>query len=272
VEVPESSVGEGLETVDVPQQTRWQQRGNKVDGDDQTGVEGLEAFSSHPNLSKQWNFFRGVLNLREDFPHKNLMVRVGSNLSSNDQPSRNREQIPHRVLYLSDALHDIISDPRNRDLKLINVGLPVLLSGKPTMYGLHYRLAQEGVPSFFPYIRSRVVTIGIEDFRVLLMEGDPFLSKLSVQSQQSLRFLEPGPCVFQFRDNTTVEMGDVVIAGFRGQNSARIQMKDTEKALMFQLFVGDEPSDNEKDDKNIKDGGNDKMDIVTDDKEKNDHF
>jgi len=152
---------------------------------------------------------------------------------------------------MSDALHDIVSDPRNRTLKLINVGLPVLLAGKPTMYGLNYRLAQEAIPSFLPYIRSRIIPIGIEDFRVLLNEGDPFISKFTEPSQEILRPLEPGPCVFQFRDDTGAQMGNVVVAGFRGQNSARIQMKDTEKALMLQLFGGEQEPKDKPDDEDL---------------------
>lgn len=49
----------GMEEKPKPAQkpTRWQQRGKK-DDDDETGVEGLEPFATHPTFSKQWNMIR----------------------------------------------------------------------------------------------------------------------------------------------------------------------------------------------------------------------
>jgi hypothetical protein len=56
--------------------------------------------------------------MHEDFHHQNLMVRVGSNAAQNEKPQSGREQIPRNVIYVCDALRDIVGDRRNRDLKV----------------------------------------------------------------------------------------------------------------------------------------------------------
>lgn len=48
---------------------------------------------------------------------------------------------------------------------------------------------------------------------------------------------EPGPCVFHFNDATRDDLKDVICAGFRGQSTVKLQMKENEKTLYFQLFV-----------------------------------
>jgi len=176
--------------------------------------------------------------MTEDFPHRNLMVRVGSNAGQNEKPLKNREQVPHRDLCMSDAVHDIVVDPRNQFLKLINVGLPVLMNQKPTMFGLQYRLAQEGIPSFYPFIRSRAIEISLEDLKLLLSEGEPFTSKLGVSTQEKLRPVEPGPCLFVYKDSSNAAaVSELVCSGNRSSSSVRVQMKDSEKKLLHQLFV-----------------------------------
>lgn len=40
---------------------------------------------------------------------------------------------------------------------------------------------------FYSFIRSRVIRVGIEDFKVLLVEGEPFTSKLSTAAQELIR-------------------------------------------------------------------------------------
>jgi len=76
---------------------------------------------------------------------------------------------------------------------------------KPTIFGLQYRLAQEAIPSFLPcallpsflvspssyvvirYIKSRIVELPLNDFKVVLAEHDPYTSKLSQAAQDLLR-------------------------------------------------------------------------------------
>jgi len=80
---------------------------------------------------------------------------------------------------------------------------------------------------------------------VLLSEGDPFIGKLTKASQDTLRPLEPGPCVFRFSDPTRAGLADFVCAGYRSQSTVRVQMKDAEKVLLHQLFVGPQTKEKE---------------------------
>jgi len=119
------------------------------------------------------------------------------------------------------------------------------MTQKPTMFGLQYRLSQEAVPSFYPFLgKSRVVAVGLDDLQILLTEGDPYLTKLSSDFQDRIRSLEPGPCIFVYKDASVPSgLGELVLSGNRNQSSVRVQMKDNEKKLLYQLFVGESVTD-----------------------------
>jgi len=114
----------------------------------------------------------------------------------------------------------------------------VLMTQKPTMFGLQYRMAQEALPSFYPFIRSRIVELSLSDLKVVLCEGDPYLSKLSIEAQDRFRPLEPGPCVLVSKDTTIgSKLSELVCSANRGQSSVKVLMKDAEKKLLINLFV-----------------------------------
>jgi len=64
------------------------------------------------------------------FPHENLMVRIGKNADTNEKPAKNREQYPHRVLYMSSAVRDIVVDPRNQNIKVPYYAQSTITSSK----------------------------------------------------------------------------------------------------------------------------------------------
>ncbi|KAM8966633.1 RNA cytosine C(5)-methyltransferase NSUN2 [Pelodytes ibericus] len=149
--------------------------------------------------------------LDQSFPKKNLLTRT--------------QEGKKRQLYMvSKELRNVLLH-NSEKMKVINTGIKVLCRNNDgEQYGCAYRLAQEGIYSLYPFINSRIVTVSVEDIKILLTQENPFLSKFSSETQKQTKDLVMGSIVLKYDPDPlkpeTLQC-PIVLCGWRGKTSIR---------------------------------------------------
>uniref|UniRef100_A0A8C5WEV4 tRNA (cytosine(34)-C(5))-methyltransferase n=1 Tax=Leptobrachium leishanense TaxID=445787 RepID=A0A8C5WEV4_9ANUR len=149
--------------------------------------------------------------LEESFPKKNLLTRT--------------QEGKKRQLYMvSKELRNVLLH-NSEKMKVINTGIKVLCRNNDgEQYGCAYRLAQEGIYSLYPFIKSRIVTVTVDDIIILLTQENPFLSKFSRETQKQAEVLVMGSIVLKYEPDPlkpdTLQC-PIVLCGWRGKTSVR---------------------------------------------------
>ncbi|XP_021415802.1 RNA cytosine C(5)-methyltransferase NSUN2 [Oncorhynchus mykiss] len=60
------------------------------------------------------------------------------------------------------------------------------------------------VSTLFPYIRSRMIIISVEDIKILLTQENPYLNKLEDDAHQQAKKIEMGSIVLKYRPDSSV--------------------------------------------------------------------
>uniref|UniRef100_A0A8C8MA41 SAM-dependent MTase RsmB/NOP-type domain-containing protein n=1 Tax=Oncorhynchus tshawytscha TaxID=74940 RepID=A0A8C8MA41_ONCTS len=106
-------------------------------------------------------------------------------------------------------------------LQVINTEVYVWsLNSDKEQFGCAFRLAQEGIYTLFPYIRSRMITISVEDIQILLTQENPYLNKLEDDAHQQAKKIEMGSIVLKYR-NPDCPQCPIELCGWRGKTSIR---------------------------------------------------
>ncbi|KAK5616959.1 tRNA (cytosine(34)-C(5))-methyltransferase [Crenichthys baileyi] len=91
-------------------------------------------------------------------------------------------------------------------------------------FGCAFRLAQEGIYTLQPYIRSRIVRVSVEDTKVLLTQENPFLSKLEDDAHAQAKQMGMGSIVLKYipnPNNPSEPQCPIQLCGWRGKTSIR---------------------------------------------------
>eukprot|EP00063_Salmo_salar_P023177 XP_013998012.1 PREDICTED: tRNA (cytosine(34)-C(5))-methyltransferase [Salmo salar] len=108
-------------------------------------------------------------------------------------------------------------------------------------FGCAFRLAQEGIYTLFHYIRSRMITISVEDIKILLTQENPYLNKLEDDAHQQAKKIEMGSIVLKYRPDSSNPDGPqcpIELCGWRGKTSIRAFVPRNERFhyLSFEVF------------------------------------
>uniref|UniRef100_A0A669BRA3 tRNA (cytosine(34)-C(5))-methyltransferase n=1 Tax=Oreochromis niloticus TaxID=8128 RepID=A0A669BRA3_ORENI len=166
--------------------------------------------------------------LSPDFPKLNVLTRTHEGKKRN-------------LYMVSKELRNVLLNNSER-MKVINTGVKVWSrNSEGEEFGCAFRLAQEGIYTLQPYIRSRIIRVSVEDIKVLLTQENPYLSKLEDEANPG----EP-QCPIQ-------------LCGWRGKTSIRAFVPRNERfhylrMLGVEVFrdkqgLGQKRSDGEKDGK-----------------------
>ncbi|KAM4705052.1 RNA cytosine C(5)-methyltransferase NSUN2 [Rhinophrynus dorsalis] len=174
--------------------------------------------------------------LDPSFPKKNLLTRT--------------QEGKKRQLYMvSKELRNVLLH-NSEKMKVINTGIKVLCRNNDgEQYGCAYRLAQEGIYTLYPFISSRIVTVSLEDIKVLLTQENPFLSKFSSETQKQTKDLDMGSIVLKYvpdpQKPDTLQCS-IVLCGWRGKTSIRSFVPKNER-LHYLRMMGVEVFKEKKD-------------------------
>ncbi|NXO00762.1 NSUN2 methyltransferase, partial [Rhinopomastus cyanomelas] len=112
--------------------------------------------------------------LDPSFPKMNLLTRT--------QEGKKRQ-----LYVVSKEIKNVLLN-NSEKMKVINTGIRVWSHNSDgEQFGCAFRLAQEGICTLYPFINARIVSVCIEDVKILLTQENPFLSKFSSDTQKKVK-------------------------------------------------------------------------------------
>ncbi|KAM3858634.1 RNA cytosine C(5)-methyltransferase NSUN2 [Diretmus argenteus] len=149
--------------------------------------------------------------LSPDFPKLNVLTRT-------------HEGKKRHLYMVSKELRNVLLHNSER-MKVINTGVKVWSRNSDgEEFGCAFRLAQEGIYTLNPYIRSRMITVSVEDIKVLLTQENPFISKLEDSAHAQAKKMGMGSIVLRYQpnpDNPAEPQCSIELCGWRGKTSIR---------------------------------------------------
>ncbi|KAJ7991702.1 hypothetical protein DPEC_G00286620 [Dallia pectoralis] len=158
------------------------------------------------------------------FPPIQNFYDLSPNFPKTNVLTRTHEGKKRNLYIVSKELRNVMLNNSER-MKVINTGVKVLSRNSDgEEFGCAFRLAQEGIYTLFPYIRSRLITISVEDIKVLLTQENPYLSKLEDDSHQQAKKIGMGSIVLRYQPDKSNPDGPqcpIELCGWRGKTSIR---------------------------------------------------
>ncbi|KAM3596512.1 uncharacterized protein V6R79_015890 [Siganus canaliculatus] len=150
-------------------------------------------------------------NLSPNFPKLNVLTRT-------------HEGKKRHLYMVSKELRNVLLNNSER-MKVINTGVKVWSRNSDgEEFGCAFRLAQEGIYTLQPYIRSRIIRVSVEDIKVLLTQENPFLSKLEDDAHAQAKKIDMGSIVLKYipnPNNPAEPQCPIQLCGWRGKTSIR---------------------------------------------------
>uniref|UniRef100_A0A8D0AH47 tRNA (cytosine(34)-C(5))-methyltransferase n=1 Tax=Sander lucioperca TaxID=283035 RepID=A0A8D0AH47_SANLU len=145
-----------------------------------------------------------------------------------------------RHLYMvSKELRNVLINNSER-MKVINTGVKVWSRNSDgEEFGCAFRLAQEGIYTLQPYIRSRIIRVSVEDIKVLLTQENPFLSKLEDDAHAQAKKMVMGSIVLKYipnPNNPAEPQCPIQLCGWRGKTSIRAFVPRNERFHYLRLL------------------------------------
>ncbi|KAI5621649.1 tRNA (cytosine(34)-C(5))-methyltransferase isoform X1 [Silurus asotus] len=157
--------------------------------------------------------------LSPDFPKLNVLTRT-------------HEGKKRHLYMVSKELRNVLLN-NSEKMKVINTGVKVWSRNNDgEQFGCAFRLAQEGIYTVCPYIRARVITISMEDVKVLLTEENPFFSRLGDDAHAQAKKLEMGSIVLRYEPDSndpSAPQCPIDLCGWRGKTSIRAFVSRNER-------------------------------------------
>uniref|UniRef100_A0AAX7SZ64 tRNA (cytosine(34)-C(5))-methyltransferase n=1 Tax=Astatotilapia calliptera TaxID=8154 RepID=A0AAX7SZ64_ASTCA len=194
-------------------------------------------------------YSKSFYDLSPDFPKLNVLTRTHEGKKRN-------------LYMVSKELRNVLLNNSER-MKVINTGVKVWSrNSEGEEFGCAFRLAQEGIYTLQPYIRSRIIRVSVEDIKVLLTQENPYLSKLEDEAHAQAQKIGMGSIVLKYipnPNNPGEPQCPIQLCGWRGKTSIRAFVPRNERfhylrMLGVEVFrdkqgLGQKRSDGEKDGK-----------------------
>uniref|UniRef100_A0A8P4GGQ9 tRNA (cytosine(34)-C(5))-methyltransferase n=1 Tax=Dicentrarchus labrax TaxID=13489 RepID=A0A8P4GGQ9_DICLA len=162
--------------------------------------------------------------LSPDFPKLNVLTRT-------------HEGKKRHLYMVSKELRNVLLNNSER-MKVINTGVKVWSRNSDgEEFGCAFRLAQEGIYTLQPYIRSRIIRVSVEDIKVLLTQENPFLSKLEDDAHAQAKKM--GTIVLKYIPNPNAPAEPqcpIQLCGWRGKTSIRAFVPRNERFHYLRLL------------------------------------
>ncbi|XP_037655082.1 RNA cytosine C(5)-methyltransferase NSUN2 isoform X2 [Choloepus didactylus] len=157
--------------------------------------------------------------LDPSFPKMNLLTRT-------------TEGKKRQLYMVSKELRNVLLNNSER-MKVINTGIKVWCrNNSGEEFDCAFRLAQEGIYTLYPFINSRIITVSMEDVKILLTQENPFFRKLSSETYNQAKDLGKGSIVLKYEPDSrkpdTLQC-PIVLCGWRGKASIRAFVPKNER-------------------------------------------
>uniref|UniRef100_A0A8C9JXN7 tRNA (cytosine(34)-C(5))-methyltransferase n=1 Tax=Panthera tigris altaica TaxID=74533 RepID=A0A8C9JXN7_PANTA len=126
------------------------------------------------------------------------------------------------------------------DRQVINTGIKVWCrNNSGEEFDCAFRLAQEGIYTLYPFINSRIITVSMEDVKILLTQENPFFRKLSSETYSQAKDLAKGSIVLKYEPDPTKPdtlQCPIVLCGWRGKASIRTFVPKNERLHYLRMM------------------------------------
>ncbi|XP_038581138.1 RNA cytosine-C(5)-methyltransferase NSUN2-like [Micropterus salmoides] len=164
--------------------------------------------------------------LSPNFPKLNVLTRT-------------HEGKKRHLYMVSKELRNVLLNNSER-MKVVNTGVKVWSRNSDgEEFGCAFRLAQEGIYTLQPYIRSRIIRVSVEDIKVLLTQENPFLSKLEDDAHAQAKKMVMGSIVLKYipnPNNPSEPQCPIQLCGWRGKTSIRAFVPRNERFHYLRLL------------------------------------
>ncbi|KAF6126111.1 NOP2/Sun RNA methyltransferase 2 [Phyllostomus discolor] len=124
--------------------------------------------------------------------------------------------------------------------KVINTGIKVWCrNNSGEEFDCAFRLAQEGIYTLYPFINSRIISVSLEDVKILLTQENPFFRKLSSETYSQAKDLAKGSVVLKYEPDPTKPdtlQCPIVLCGWRGKASIRTFVPKNERLHYLRMM------------------------------------
>ncbi|XP_058162448.1 RNA cytosine C(5)-methyltransferase NSUN2 isoform X3 [Dasypus novemcinctus] len=162
--------------------------------------------------------------LDPSFPKMNLLTRT-------------TEGKKRHLYMVSKELRNVLLNNSER-MKVINTGIKVWCRNNSSE-DCAFRLTQEGIYTLYPFINSRIITVSMEDVKILLTQENPFLRKLSSEAYSQAKDLVKGSIILKYEPDPRDPGGlgcPVVLCGWRGKTSIRAFVPKNERLHYLRMM------------------------------------
>ncbi|XP_036752630.2 RNA cytosine C(5)-methyltransferase NSUN2 [Manis pentadactyla] len=164
--------------------------------------------------------------LDPSFPKMNLLTRT-------------TEGKKRQLYMVSKELRNVLLNNSER-MKVINTGIKVWCrNNSGEEFDCAFRLAQEGIYTLYPFINSRIITVSMEDVKILLTQENPFFRKLSSEAYSQAKDMAKGSIVLKYEpDHTKADtlQCPIVLCGWRGKASIRTFVPKNERLHYLRMM------------------------------------
>ncbi|XP_060490318.2 RNA cytosine C(5)-methyltransferase NSUN2 [Panthera onca] len=164
--------------------------------------------------------------LDPSFPKMNLLTRT-------------TEGKKRQLYMVSKELRNVLLNNSER-VKVINTGIKVWCrNNSGEEFDCAFRLAQEGIYTLYPFINSRIITVSMEDVKILLTQENPFFRKLSSETYSQAKDLAKGSIVLKYEPDPTKPdtlQCPIVLCGWRGKASIRTFVPKNERLHYLRMM------------------------------------
>uniref|UniRef100_A0A8P0TTA9 NOP2/Sun RNA methyltransferase 2 n=1 Tax=Canis lupus familiaris TaxID=9615 RepID=A0A8P0TTA9_CANLF len=164
--------------------------------------------------------------LDPSFPKMNLLTRT-------------TEGKKRQLYMVSKELRNVLVNNSER-MKVINTGIKVWCrNNSGEEFDCAFRLAQEGIYTLYPFINSRIITVSMEDVKILLTQENPFFRKLSSETYSQAKDLAKGSIVLKYEPDPTKPdtlQCPIVLCGWRGKASIRTFVPKNERLHYLRMM------------------------------------
>uniref|UniRef100_A0A671DXH1 tRNA (cytosine(34)-C(5))-methyltransferase n=2 Tax=Rhinolophus ferrumequinum TaxID=59479 RepID=A0A671DXH1_RHIFE len=183
--------------------------------------------------------------LDPSFPRTNLLTRT-------------TEGKKRQLYMVSKELRNVLLNNSER-MKVINTGIKVWCRNNGgEEFDCAFRLAQEGIYTLYPFINSRIITVPLEDVKILLTQENPFFRKLSNETYGQAKDMAKGSVVLKYEPDPakpdTLQC-PIVLCGWRGKASIRTFVPKNERLHYLRMMGLEVLAEKKKEDTDLTNEG-----------------
>ncbi|XP_064640882.1 RNA cytosine-C(5)-methyltransferase NSUN2-like [Lineus longissimus] len=170
-----------------------------------------------------WPPIKQYYGVSDDFPMGQCLVRCDSGKK--------------RQIYFASEAIKTLQSYNHEKVKVVNLGIVVLVRSDNPAVQCDYRLTQDAIHTFSPFLSRRFVKISMANIVTLLSEDAPFFFKFATDFANEMETYSQGSLILKYtpEDTPGAPKCNLTIVGWRGKTSLRSFVPRYERSHFLRL-------------------------------------